>query len=615
MTRPSRTRRTNKTQITDFGAHTGQLLLGASLVALCTAYPAYAQENDDPNTAVEVTTTGDHNSDEERTEDTIFVTGSRLARGNFDTPSPVTTLDSELIEESGFVTLSDVLQRSPAIAVGQGIANAQTAGETAGATFANLRGLGSFRTLTLINGRRRVPGALSTSSVDLSSIPPSMVERVEIVTGGTSAVYGADAVTGVINVILKRDFEGLEFDFSAGIPEQGGGGDAQQASLHWGASLFDDRAKLNVGLSYYNSSVLQASDRDFSSGQNYMFFQTNVPGDSFNGSVPTFSVRRDPTTFLFAETGTFFFWNGSAYEYYTVDPELRMQQNDAPPFFNGFNGVAGNGWASGGDGFSFGKYGLLRGGFESYNMMSNFNFDISENTSFYVDAEIAVTETESPFQPNFHPASGDSIFLYRDNPLLTPGTTAFMDANGLSSLFVFRTQDDLGVRTTDVDRINYNLVAGLEGTLSNGWDFDVFAQHGKMDIETNTSNTLRRANYLNAIDVISDPVSGDPICRDPAAVVAGCTPLVVLGRNGPLTQAQRDYVLHTKSTDLIIDQTVLGGQVTGDLYSLPAGPIGAAVGFEYRDESISFRDDPLNQANELLLNAPTEDIDGSFDVA
>mgnify|MGYP001765104480 CR=1 FL=1 len=185
----------------------GSLLARAATCALLAALsmPAHAQDED-------------ANAGAKEADGTIVVTGSRIKRGSFDASSPVTAIDKNVITESGFTNLGDVLLRSPALAVGQGLSNAQTAGETAGATFANLRGLGSFRTLTLIDGRRRVSGSLTASSVDLSMFPPQMVERVEIVTGGTSAVYGADAVTGVINVILDRDYEGIEVDFSACKP-------------------------------------------------------------------------------------------------------------------------------------------------------------------------------------------------------------------------------------------------------------------------------------------------------------------------------------------------------------------------------------------------------------
>ncbi len=546
-------------------------------------------------------------------EETIVVTGSRVARPNFDTPAPTTTIDSLAIQESGLPTLGDVLLRAPAVAVGLGLSNAQNATD-AGATFANLRGLGSFRTLTLVDGRRRVPGSLTSSSVDLSSIPPSMVERVDVVTGGTSAVYGADAVTGVINVILDRDYEGLEFDFSMGAPQAGGAGDAQQASIHWGDDFAGGRGDISVGISYSNSGLIRATDRDFSSGRNFIFFESNFPGLSFNGVVPTNIVRRDPTTFLYANTGTIWHWNGSAYEYYTADPDLRPQANDEPPFFYpGWNGVAGFGWATGGDGFAFDEYGLLRAGFESISALASIDYDLGGGATWYLDAEIASSQTESPYQPNFHPANGDSLYVYRDNPLLPAGVQQFMDDNGYSYLYVQRTHDDLGVRTSIIDRLNYTIASGVRGDLGESWHYDAFAQYGEMQVDSQTTNTLIRANYLDAIDAISDGAGG-AMCRSATARADGCVPIVAFGRNDTITQAQRDYLLHNLETELTIDQTLIGGSISGTALDLPAGPLGTAFGVEYREESLSFRDDPLNQAGALLLNAPTPNNDGSLDV-
>ena len=571
------------------------LLMSASVSALA-AGAAHAQET----------------SEEPAEEETIVVTGSRVARPNFETPAPTTSIDAATIQESGLPTLGDVLQRAPAVAVGLGLSNAQNSTD-AGATFANLRGLGSFRTLTLVDGRRRVPGSLTNSSVDLSSIPPSMVERVDIVTGGTSAVYGADAVTGVINVILDRDYEGLEFDFSMGAPQAGGAGDAQQASLHWGDDFAGGRGDINVGVSYSRSSVLRATDRDFSSGRNFIFFESNFPGYSFDGVVPTNIVRRDPTTFLYANTGTIWYWNGSAYEYYTADPELRPQTSDEPPFFYPWNGVAGFGWGTGGDGFAFDEYGLLRAGFESLSALGSIDYDLGGGATWYLDAEIASSQTESPFQPNFHPANGDFLYVYRDNPLLPTSVQQFMDDRGLPYLYVQRTHDDLGVRTGIVDRLNYTVASGVRGDWGDNWRYDVFAQYGEMQIDSRTTNTLIRSNYLNAIDAISDGAGG-AMCRSAAARAEGCVPIVAFGRNDTISQAQRDYLLHDLETELSLDQTLIGGSIAGDLFNLPAGPLGTAFGFEYREENLSFRDDPLNQAGALLLNAPTPDNDGGFDV-
>ncbi len=134
----------------------------------------------------------------------IIVTGSRIARAGYDQPTPVTVIGAEAIEKSGFSNVSDILNRTPQVGVGLGSSNSYFNAD-AGASFVNLRGLGTNRTLVLVNGRRRVSGTQLSSAVDLTTIPSNLIGNIEVITGGAAAVYGADAVTGVVNVTLKQD--------------------------------------------------------------------------------------------------------------------------------------------------------------------------------------------------------------------------------------------------------------------------------------------------------------------------------------------------------------------------------------------------------------------------
>ncbi len=152
--------------------------------------------------------------------DTMVVTGSRVARTGFDTPTPTTVISSDQIMQTGLVDTGAIVMQNPQISVGLGSTN-DTFNRDIGSSFINLRGLGPNRTLVLIDGRRRVSGSREGSQVDLGSIPPGMIESIEIITGGASAVYGADAVSGVVNVKLKKDFEGLEATARAGISQHG----------------------------------------------------------------------------------------------------------------------------------------------------------------------------------------------------------------------------------------------------------------------------------------------------------------------------------------------------------------------------------------------------------
>ena len=153
--------------------------------------------------------------------DAVVVTGSKIPRQEFLSTAPLSIISSDEIKQSGFVNIDDTLLRNPSVGVGLGSANG-TRNENAGAAFVNLRGLGVNRSLVLVDGKRRVSGSRSASAVDLNTIPAALVERIDVVTGGASAVYGADAVSGVVNIITKDDFDGLEITGGGGLSEAGG---------------------------------------------------------------------------------------------------------------------------------------------------------------------------------------------------------------------------------------------------------------------------------------------------------------------------------------------------------------------------------------------------------
>ncbi|WP_233205283.1 TonB-dependent receptor domain-containing protein [Alkalicaulis satelles] len=225
--------------------HMSRLLAGGSSLALAAAVApglAFAQEEDAPAA--------------QRSDDVVLVTGSRIARDpNLASPVPVQSLDSEALQLSGEISLADVVNRIPAL-----LASTTSEQTLTGANALNLRGLGSVRTLTLVNGRRHVAGFEGEQSVDIGSIPRALVERVEVLTGGASAIYGSDAVTGVVNFILRDDFEGQNYDVRFGISSRG---DAENASFQglWGKNFHEGRGNVTFALDYTFDSVLRFGDR------------------------------------------------------------------------------------------------------------------------------------------------------------------------------------------------------------------------------------------------------------------------------------------------------------------------------------------------------------------
>jgi outer membrane receptor protein involved in Fe transport len=232
-------------------------------LGLC-SMPLYAQS--EPEGQDQTAETEESAESDEAITDRVVVTGSRIARDpNLISPAPVQSVDSEDIELSGELNVIDVVKDLPALLGSFNAAENLDSAGAAGAGTLNLRNLGSVRTLTLVNGRRHVAGLAGSASVDVNTIPAALVERVEVLTGGASAVYGADAVTGVVNFVLKDDFEGLDISTRYNISEQGDA-DRRMLSATWGKNFAQEKGNVTVSLSWEDSDGLLQGDRSHTRG-------------------------------------------------------------------------------------------------------------------------------------------------------------------------------------------------------------------------------------------------------------------------------------------------------------------------------------------------------------
>lgn len=269
------------------------LAVGSLACSFAFSQQAMAQEQE----------TAEDTSDVER----IITTGSRIARDpNLASPSPIQAIDAEAIQQSGEFSITDIVNDVPALFSSVGAESSKDNGTdfADGANVLNLRGMGSARTLVLVNGRRHVAGVEGTGAVDVGSIPTKLIKSVEVMTGGASAVYGADAVTGVVNFILKDDFEGFEFDVQTG---QSSEGDAEQTSLAatYGFNFDNDRGNLVLSLEYGDDQGLKAGERDggvfIGSGAVDVNPAFRFQQGEIGGSTPTFAQFFNPSNGL----GTF----------------------------------------------------------------------------------------------------------------------------------------------------------------------------------------------------------------------------------------------------------------------------------------------------------------------
>jgi len=495
--------------------------------------------------------------------DEVVVTGSRIARSALEQPAPIEVITPAAIEQSGFSNAGDILNQYSQFGVGTGLSTNQAGYNTdAGATFLNLRGLGTNRTLVLVDGLRRVSGGSSSSAVDLSTIPANMIERIEVITGGASSIYGADAVSGVVNIILKHHAEGLEINARSGISSRGDNA-TESVSATYGQGL-QDRGEFTFGISWNRETSLAAESRPWDKSYNCDFPNANVTASNPYTNVEYFGCRFPNTTY-----GSAFYIGNTQYTV-NQDGSLRPVQNGARPL-----SYLGTG---GGDGFNNQDFLLLRPQFSVLASQLHFGYDVGAGIKLSEDVQFSYTNTSFPVQPAFD----YGLTIDASNPYIPAAALALMGQNGMTSLSVGRTDTDQRQFTRVNDRYTFDAVTRLDGRLGDDFKWMAFYDYGQYNNDSQFQNERIKSRYLQAIDVIAGP--NGPICADPTAVAAGCVPLNLFGPN-LATQAALNYFLYTSQTRIVNTMAVTGAQLTGTVWHLPAGPLGVSAGVEYRKES------------------------------
>jgi iron complex outermembrane receptor protein len=525
--------------------------------------------------------------------DELVVTGSRIARTALDQPVPITVINAAAIEQTGFTNAGDILNQFSQFGVGTSLSSNQEGYNTdAGATFLNLRGLGTNRTLVLVDGLRRVSGGSNSSAVDLSTIPANIIERIEIITGGASSVYGADAVSGVVNVILKHHAEGLEITARPGISSRGDNSTEGLSALY--GQPISDRGELTFGISWNREASLNAERRPWDKSYNCDFPNNNVTASNPYTNIEYFGCRFPNTTY-----GSAFYIGNTQY---TVNPNgtVRPVANGARPL-----SYLGTG---GGDGFNNEDFLILRPQFSVLASQLHLGYDLGAGIKLSEDFQFSYTNTFFPVQPPFD--YGLTINL--NNPYVPAQALALAQQNGQTSLSVGRTDTDQGQFTRVNDRYTFDSVTRFDGELGFGTDFKwlAFYDYGQYNNDSQFQNERIKSRYLQAIDVIAGP--NGPACADPTAVAAGCRPLSLFGPN-TATPAALKYFLYDSQTRIINTLEVAGAQLTGTLWHLPAGPLAVSAGIEYRKESQTVVADGLGSEG-LLFNTYSPSSYANFNV-
>jgi outer membrane receptor protein involved in Fe transport len=638
---------------TYFKASTAPAVLGIALLA----QPAMAQDAEE--------------GADEAPAASIVVTGSRIKQPNLESASPVTVVSAAEITQTGTTRVEDLVNSLPQVFAGQG---ANVSNGASGAATLNLRGLGSERTLVLVNGRRVVPGDPSTSAADINVIPAALIKRVDVLTGGASSVYGADAVSGVVNFVLDTEFEGFKLDtqysvynhnnrnsdkftvpleargfpYPRGVSTDGGTFDA---TLAFGTSFDDGRGHATAYLGYRKINAVTQSKRDYSacslSGRTAAQVAANGQLYTCGGSATS------PT--------------GTVFAYDSDDP--RTSSFTSLTYQFGPNQTL----LPGSTAYNFAPTNYYQRPDERYTAGVFADYEISEALHPYMEFQFMDDRTVAQIAPSGD--FGNTLSLNCDNPLLgasqlaticdtenllvspAPGDAFFVVGNaqaendariarglgepllGLTPFNfidpttgttynrgfaqILRRNVEGGPRRDDLQHTSYRAVIGTRGDLSPAWSYDVYYQYGRTNFAETYTNDLSVTRVTRALDVVTDPNTGAPVCR---SVLDGsdpnCVPWNIFSPGTVTPDAAATAYLSTPGFQRgIVSEQVASGYVSGALgeYGIKSpwadDGVGIVLGAEYRKEKLEFLTDIAFQTGDLAgQGAPSLPVSGSFNV-
>ncbi|WP_299592838.1 TonB-dependent siderophore receptor [uncultured Microbulbifer sp.] len=501
----------------------------------------------------------------------VVVTGSRIQRSTFDTPAPTSVIDSESIKMSGELNLNEVLSTMPQFGEGFDATSGSYSFGNSGLNVLNLRSLGVERTLALVNGKRPVQITTDANTMvsEIGMIPSELVQRMEVQTGGASAVYGADAVAGVVNFILKDDFEGISIRSQIGDSEAGGGAN-KAVTLTLGENFADGRGNFAASIDYFNEKPLYFRDRENSAGR--MRFMTNPDNTGPDDGIPDRIVAEGVTYADFNIVGnTFGIWTAaddtSWYQLEGGGAELRTPSS----------AIADSWMTIDGSGFDPNAYNMARGPYERVNAYSRAHYDLTDSTRISGDVMYSKTEAYDEIDPNFISSNWYEVVDGQVNDIAVPDSVQqVLNDHDSAWLAVPYTFDEAGPRAHTNEREYLSASLTLEGDLDNGWKWDSYLTGGYTVAELVSSNALR----LDRIDRATFSLIGP--CVD-----AGNCP--EFSPFEPASQDVLDYIMaeHTTTTD--VNQYAFSTNLSGDLFPLPAGDVMFSAGAEARYESLDYQ--------------------------
>ncbi len=542
--------------------------------------------------------------------DEVVVTGTRIRQSELGFANPITTISADNIQQSGKTDLGDFLSQTPALVgstTGDLTAGSNPGFGEVGLNLLDLRHLGVDRTLVLVDGRRHVSGLAGSAAVDVDSIPTDLIQAVDVLTGGASAIYGADGVSGVVNFRTRRDFEGLLVRGQTGVSSEGDGNN-QFLALTAGKNFSDGRGNVAFAYEFSADERVSDQDRDFLRPPRSANFYQNQDDLGDDPSVPDLIRYND---IRYADSAR----NGAV----DVDFDLLSDfEGDGDVYDRGFVLENSGGYTQGGSSTPVDGY---QGDLfpETDRQLVNLlgHFDVSDSLTFSGEAKYVRSHAKSLAQPPYD----FYLFMTPDNPFMpdeirdaiVPGAAAawFEDPATPDGVLLTRDNYDLGINTEDVVRETMRVVLAANGRINDHLEYEYSYVWGETSSRIIENNNRLEDNWLEAVDVITG-ANGRPECR---SGTPGCVPYNIFGED-VRDPAALDFVSIDSVSDTKVTQQVMSGSVSGDLGSwleLPGGPIGFAAGAEYRRETSN--SDPAQEIQDgLTWVGPITPSRGNFNV-
>jgi iron complex outermembrane receptor protein len=541
--------------------------------------------------------------------DDVVVTATRIVRDGYNAPTPTTVIGAELLEGNAPATVADALQLLPAFrnVSTTGTAN-QTVSGSGGQGFANLRGLGATRTLVLINGQRLVPSTAS-GTIDLGVLPTGLLSRVDVVTGGASAVFGSDAVAGVVNFVLDERFTGFKGLMEGGRSDRGDY-ESGKLGLTWGKRLFDDRLQLLASGEYYNNDGVPARSRPWSDGS---AFGNDIPNPAFvaGGTQPQF-LRRENFYFPNNTFGGLIVGSrttGGAASTALVNTEILSGGATQPFATCTVANVAGL-CSTARDLPHFNYITLMSTPVERTSGFGRIAYDLTPDLKIY--GEVLYGRSQSSVRSAW-PTTAilGAMTITTDNPYLPTALAAQMATQGLASISLARTFRDFPESEIQRDTETRSFTAGFDANIGD-WTLNGYASYGETTFLNEVKDVAKVAEFRNAVDAVRAP-GGAIVCRSTLTTPGnGCSPLNPFGE-GSSTQGAIDYTTGDIRADLELSQASAGATLRGEPFSTWAGPVSLALGAEYRSQEADQTVDAVSAARNFMLLNP-QPFSGEVDV-